>query len=99
MPRKTLAALAAAILAFATIPAYAQYVPSLKGNDTGGIIAYASVQHLAFRDVVAIADGHCAAYQKGAKILSVHASYGDYISFACDWRLYRETPAALRVAY
>ncbi len=99
MSHKTLIAFAAAAFCLAALPAQAQFVPSMKGNDTGGIIAYGSVQHLPYAEVMGIADAHCAYYRKGAKILSVHAWYGGYVSFACDWRLYRETPAALRVAY
>jgi len=50
------------------------------GNDTGGIIAWSpEVSHI-YKDIAA---GHCAQYNKIAKITSVHPWYGDYVGFAC----------------
>jgi len=52
------------------------------GNDTGGIIPWSpEVSHI-YRSV---ADGHCAQYNKIAKITSVHAWYGDYVGFICKF--------------
>lgn len=57
-------------------------VPPLKGNDTGGIIAY-SPEAARYRD--RIAADFCARYGKIHSISSVHAAYGDYIGFRCYW--------------
>jgi hypothetical protein len=57
--------------------------PGLTGNDTGGIIQWTAENQLNARDM---AGTHCARYNKYARITSVHAVYGDYIGFACDWR-------------
>jgi hypothetical protein len=35
----------------------------------------------------AIASAYCARYFKYARITSVRAQYGDYIGFACRWRI------------
>ncbi len=52
----------------------------MKGNDTGGIIAWApGVEETALE----IASDHCARYGKYAVITSVHPWPGDYIGFAC----------------
>ena len=72
----------AASLATAT-SASAQWVPPFKGNDTGGIVAYAAYPPEAIRD---IAFNHCAAYGKIAKLTGVQARYGGYVSFACLWQ-------------
>jgi hypothetical protein len=66
----------------ATAPAEAQMVPPFKGNDTGGIIAFAMAQHI---DARQLAVDHCARYGKVAKFLAVQAQEGGYISFACRW--------------
>jgi hypothetical protein len=60
-------------------PAQAQY---LKGNDTGGIIAWSCEAEAAAQS---IADAHCAYNNKYARITSVHRQYGDYIAFQCLW--------------
>lgn len=57
-------------------------IPPLKGNDTGGIIAY-SPGAARLRD--RIAADHCAQWNKIHRITSVHAQYGDYIGFRCYW--------------
>jgi hypothetical protein len=54
----------------------------VKGNDTGGIIAWSCESEAAAR---AIAAEHCAWYDKGARITGVHRQVGEYISFACLW--------------
>ncbi len=66
----------------ACAPARADWISPVKGNDTGGIIAYPIA---AQRDVRQIAADHCAYYGKVAKFLSVDPQYGGYISFACRW--------------
>src|SRR5258708_35943541 len=55
-------------------------VPPFKGNDTGGIIAYALA---AQADARQLAVDHCARYSKVVKFLAVDAQYGGYNSFAC----------------
>jgi len=79
----------------ACAPARADWVPPFKGNDTGGIIAYALAKQSDFK-IMAI--DHCARYGKVVKFLGVQAYYGGYISFACVWVPYgrMERP---RVAY
>lgn len=67
----------------ASQPARADYVPPFKGNDTGGIIAYALYQQGA--DIRAMATDHCARYGKVVKLTGADAQYGGYISFACVW--------------
>ena len=57
-------------------------IPPLKGNDTGGIIAYSPG---AARLRERIAADHCAQWNKIHRITSVHAQYGDYIGFRCYW--------------
>lgn len=75
----------------AGLPARADWVPALKGNDTGGIIAYSLARQV---DARQIAVDHCASYGKVVKFLAVDAHYGGYISFACRWVPYgaRERP-------
>jgi len=58
------------------------WVPPVKGNDTGGIIAYPLARQV---DARQIAVAHCASYGKVVKFLSVDARYGGYISFSCRW--------------
>jgi hypothetical protein len=73
------------------LPARADWVPALKGNDTGGIIAYSLARQV---DARQIAVNHCASYGKVVKFLAVDAHYGGYISFSCRWVPYgaRERP-------
>lgn len=54
--------------------------PGMTGNDTGGIIPYASVSRELARDM---AVEHCARYGKEARATGVDAQYGGYYSFAC----------------
>src|SRR5258708_8074985 len=55
-------------------------VPPFKGNDTGGIIAYALA---AQADARQLAVDHCARYSKVVKFLAVDAQYGGLIFFSC----------------
>src|SRR5260370_37936105 len=55
-------------------------VPSFKGNDTGGIIAYPLATQI---DVRHVAVDHCATYGKVAKFLAVDPQYGGHICFSC----------------
>jgi hypothetical protein len=52
------------------------------GNDTGGIIPW-SCENEALAPRAAA--GHCAWYNKYARITAVNRQYGDYISFNCLW--------------
>ncbi len=54
----------------------------LTGNDTGGIITWSPEHQQVARDW---ASDHCARYGKYARITSVHAQYGDYIGFTCQF--------------
>jgi hypothetical protein len=71
-----------AMVMLACAPARADWVPSFKGNDTGGIIAYSLAQQ---SDARQLAVDHCARYGKVVKFLAVDPQYGGYISFACRW--------------
>ncbi len=77
----------------ACLPARADWVPPVKGNDTGGIIAYSLA---AQADARQIAVNHCASYGKVVKFLAVDAQYGGYISFACRWVPYGAQERPLR---
>jgi hypothetical protein len=82
-------------------PAQAQWldidtVPSFKGNDTGGIIAYPLARQVDARQV---AVNHCAQYGKVVKFLAVDAQYGGYVSFACRWVPYGANDRPLRTLY
>jgi hypothetical protein len=63
-------------------PARADWIGPVKGNDTGGIIAYTVAQT---SDARQIAVDHCARYGKVAKFLAIDAHPGGYVSFACRW--------------
>jgi hypothetical protein len=56
--------------------------PNIKGNDTGGIIAWSPDNELRARD---LADAFCKDYGKYPRITGVHRQFGDYISFNCVW--------------
>ena len=91
--RKTVAAsllMLSGMLLYA--PAKADWVPSFRGNDTGGIIAFSLGMQ---SDARQLAVNHCASYGKVVKFLAVEAQYGGYISFACRWVPYgaHERPA------
>ncbi len=77
----------------ACAPAKADWVPAFRGNDTGGIIAYAAAQQA---DARALAVAHCASYGKVARFLSVDPQYGGYLSFSCRWVPYGPNGQALR---
>jgi hypothetical protein len=53
---------------------------SINGNDTGGIIPWSPQIAHQYHD---LATHHCAGYKKVARITSVHARYGDYVTFKC----------------
>ena len=77
-------------------PAQAQWVPPVKGNDTGGIIAY---ELATTTDARLLAVEHCAGYGKVVKFLAVDAQYGGYVSFACRWVPYGANDRPLRTKY
>jgi len=77
-------------------PAKADWVPSFKGNDTGGIIAYSMATQVDARQV---AVDHCARYGKVVKFLAVQAYEGGYISFACRWVPYGAADRPIRTLY
>lgn len=54
--------------------------PGLTGNDTGGIIAFASVTR---QEAGELAVAHCARYGKTAYPTGVDRRSGGYYSFAC----------------
>jgi len=60
--------------------------PGLTGNDTGGIINWTREHQMVAPQWAA---QHCAGYGKVARITSVHARYGQYISFECTFPRYR----------
>lgn len=103
MRRIVAASLVAMCGVFGSLPAKADWVFPVKGNDTGGIIAYSVATEA---DARQIAVNHCAQYGKVVKFLAVDAQYGGYISFSCRWVPYgaREhltvkAPAAVRALY
>ena len=77
-------------------PARADTVPPMKGNDTGGIIAYEFAMQA---DVKLLAVEHCARYGKVVKFLAADAQYGGYISFACRWVPYGAAERPLSARY
>jgi hypothetical protein len=77
-------------------PARADTVPPMKGNDTGGIIAY---EFAIQSDVKLLAVEHCARYGKVVKFLAADARYGGYVSFACRWVPYGAAERPLSVRY
>lgn len=80
----------------ASVPARADWVPPVRGNDTGGIIAYELAQGA---DARQIAVDHCASYGKVVKFLAVDPQYGGYVSFACRWVPYGANERPLRTLY
>ncbi|MGQ0682740.1 hypothetical protein [Bradyrhizobium sp.] len=90
------ASLVAVCGVLACAPAEAQMVPPFKGNDTGGIIAFAMAQHI---DARQLAVDHCARYGKVVKFLAVQAQEGGYISFACRWVPYGAAERPLVTRY
>ena len=78
---------AAAVLALSltALPAHAETwsVFGINGNDTGGIIPWSpALRAFGYRDA---AQAHCESYHRIARITSVHARYGDYVGFACEF--------------
>jgi hypothetical protein len=86
--------LALSVIMLASVPARADTVPEVKGNDTGGIIAYPLAKQT---DVRQIAVDHCASYGKVVKFLAADRQYGGYISFSCRWVPYGTTEPPLSV--
>jgi hypothetical protein len=80
----------------ACAPARSDYVPSFKGNDTGGIVAYPLARQV---DARQLAVDHCATYGKVVKFLSVDPQYGGYLSFACRWVPYGASERPLVTRY
>ncbi len=80
----------------AAAPAQADWVPSFKGNDTGGIVAYSVARE---NDARQRAVDHCASYGKVVKFLAVEPQEGGYISFACRWVPYGANERPLSVKY
>jgi hypothetical protein len=80
----------------ASLPARADWVPSFKGNDTGGIIAY---ELATTADARQLAVDHCARYGKVVKFLAIEPHYGGYLSFACRWVPYGANELPLRTLY
>ena len=76
--------------------ARADVVPEFRGNDTGGIIAYALASRA---DARQLAVDHCASYGKVVKFLAVDAQYGGYLSFACRWVPYGANDRPIRTLY
>ena len=79
MIRKSLIALA---LAMAASLAGCGIGPGLTGNDSGGIIPWTPENQAVARDW---AMQHCWYYGKVARIEAIHARYGEYISFTCQF--------------
>jgi hypothetical protein len=97
--------MAACLIAMGTLlagaPAQAYWfdidtVPALKGNDTGGIIAFDLASQY---DARQIAVKHCAKYGKVAKFLAVDPQEGGYVSFACRWVPYGSLDRPISSAY
>jgi len=80
----------------ACAPARADWIGPVKGNDTGGIIAFPLA---AQTDVRQLAVNHCASYGKVVKFLAVDPQYGGYISFACRWVPYGANDQPLVTRY
>ena len=78
MRLKSLAA--AALLSLTALPAYAQPLAGLVGNDTGGILPWSPWAEQYRREITA---DFCARYNKVPKISSVTRGYGNYIGFHC----------------
>ena len=80
----SLSVVAAAILLLSSPASAYPILVGVVANDTGGIIPWSPEAH---RLRHAIASAYCARYFKYARITSVRAQYGDYIGFACRWRI------------
>ncbi len=93
MRRIRAASLVAIVGLLACAPARADWVPAVKGNDTGGIIAYSAATAA---DARQIAVAHCASYGKVARFLAIDPQYGGYLSFSCRWVPYGAEEQPLR---
>ena len=76
-----------AALAFSLVATAAQAeiwsVFGINGNDTGGVISWSpALRAFGYREA---AQHHCGGYHKVAHVTSVHARYGDYVGFACEF--------------
>lgn len=91
-----LAILAMGISAATGGAAKADWVPSFKGNDTGGIISTSLINQT---DIRALAIDHCARYGKVVKFLGAPREYGAYVSFSCRWVPYGANERPLSVRY
>jgi hypothetical protein len=83
--RSLLAALAFSLLATSAHAVNGEpwSVFGINGNDTGGIIPWSpALRHYGYREA---AQDHCNGYHKIARVTSVHARYGDYVGFACEF--------------
>ena len=96
MRRIGAACLVATSMMLAVAPARADWVPSFKGNDTGGIIAFSMATQ---QDARQLAVDHCAFYGKVVKFLAVQPYDGGYISFSCRWVPYGANAQPLRSLY
>src|ERR1700682_6556798 len=76
--------------------AQAGTVPPVRGNDTGGSIAYPPA---APKGVRPVAVDHVAFYGKVAKFLAGDPQYGGYISSACRWVPYGADDRPLHTLY
>jgi hypothetical protein len=84
LPARLLQVLALA-LSLSALPAHAEVwsIFGINGNDTGGIIPWSpDLRAFGYREA---AQKHCDGYHRIARITSVHARYGDYVGFACDF--------------
>jgi hypothetical protein len=72
--------LAAIVLSLLVVPAAAEWRDGVRGNDTGGIIAWTPEIAGTYREMAA---GFCALWDKVPVITSVHKVYGDYVGFRC----------------
>jgi hypothetical protein len=86
--RFTMLPVAALALALTTLSAHAingesWSVFGINGNDIGGIIPWSpALRAYGYRNA---AQTHCAGYHRIARITSVHARYGDYVGFECEF--------------
>lgn len=86
MPSKSviptmMARLFATTVAVLTLCACAGPGPGLTGNDTGGIIPFASYSR---PEAMKMATEHCARYGMAARGTGIDPRYGGYYSFSCD---------------
>jgi hypothetical protein len=83
--RFTMLPVAALALALNASSAHAQFWGGfgVNGNDIGGIIPWSpELRAHGYRNA---AQAHCAGYNRVARITSVHARYGDYVGFECEF--------------